>query len=210
MRGRDIQRYYADFQDLWLIGTHNGYSLTPRIEVDNYPAIKEFLNLHLEQIEKRYDKGDTPYNLRNCAYWQDFEKPKIIYPNMTKFLPFIIDKNSFYTNQKCFILAGENLFFLCGFLNSNLFKFCFRDNFPELLGGTRELSKVFFEEIPVLKISPEQENPFQNLVETITHEKQKNPDADTSELEAEIDKLVYSLYELTPEEIAIVEESVKR
>lgn len=79
----------------------------------------------------------------------DFSKPKIIYPNMTKYLPFYLDIEGFMVNQKCFIMTGEKLNYLTSFLNSNVFKVCFKDYFPELQGGTKELSKIFFERIPV-------------------------------------------------------------
>ena len=68
---------------------------------------------------------------------------------MTKYLPFYLDNNGFMTNQKCFIISGENLNYLTSFLNSDVFKVCFKEYFPELQGGTKELSKVFFEKIPI-------------------------------------------------------------
>lgn len=70
---------------------------------------------------------------------------------MTKYMPFVYDENCFFTNQKCFIVTGECIAFLTVFFNSSIFKFCFRDAFPELQGGTRELSKIFFDKIPVKK-----------------------------------------------------------
>ena len=76
-------------------------------------------------------------------YSDEFFKQKIIYPNMTKYLPFFLDQDNFFTNQKCFIITGEHLGFLVAFFNSNIFKFCFRDSFHTLQGGTRDLSKVF-------------------------------------------------------------------
>ena len=68
LRGRDIQRYRARWADMWLIDTHNGYGGVPAIDIDDYPAVKAYLDDHYDQLEKRYDKGRTPYNLRNCAY----------------------------------------------------------------------------------------------------------------------------------------------
>jgi hypothetical protein len=155
LRGRDIKRYSYDFADLWLINTHNGIKekgIKP-VNINKYPAIKKHLDKYYPELEKRQDKGDTPYNLRNCAYMEDFYRQKIIYPNMTKFMPFFLDKDGFFTNQKCFIITGNNLAYLTAFFNSNIFKICYRDNFPELLGGTRELSKIFFEnvKIPLIK-----------------------------------------------------------
>ena len=77
LRGRDIKRYKYEFADKWLINSHNGYKNIPRINVEkDYPVIKEWLDNFKEQIEKRYDKGETAYNLRNCAYVDEFEKEK--------------------------------------------------------------------------------------------------------------------------------------
>ena len=64
-------------------------------------------------------------------------------------MPFLLDKKNFMTNQKCFIMTGEKLAYLTAFFNSNIFKICYRDNFPELQGGTRELSKIFFEQVKI-------------------------------------------------------------
>ncbi|HRO07914.1 MAG TPA: Eco57I restriction-modification methylase domain-containing protein [Saprospiraceae bacterium] len=208
LRGRDIQKWQADFADLWLINTHNGIKdagLQP-IDIMNYPVIKEHLDNYWSQLESRTDKGETPYNLRNCAYIKDFEKPKIIYPNMTKFLPFVLDlENNYYHNDKSFHLVSERIFWLGAFLNSQLFKYCFQNNFPELLGGTRELRKVFFDKIPVKQVSENEEQPFKKLVNQILSTKKQTPTADTTDLETQIDQLVYQLYELTEEEIKIVE-----
>ncbi len=154
------------------------------------------------QLEKRSDKGDTPYNLRNCAYMDDFYKPKIIYPNMTKFLPFIFDHEKYLTNQKCFIITGENVEYLTAFLNSSLFKYCFRDNFPELQGGTRELSKTFLDKIPVLQVNQQQNLIFKNLITKIHGF--STTDYQYKEIAIEIDQLIFDLYKLTHEERLII------
>ena len=173
LRGRDIKRYGYDFADLWLINTHNGVKekgIKP-INISDYPAIKKHLDKFYPELEKRQDKGDTPYNLRNCAYIEDFYKQKIIYPNMTKYMPFFLDKNGFYTNQKCFIITGNNLAYLTAFFNSKIFKICYRDNFPELQGGTRELSKVFFEDIKIPQVNDLISEDFDTFVEDLQNGK---------------------------------------
>lgn len=70
LRGRDIKRYGFEFADLWLINTHNGIKdkKIPPVDINEYPAIKVHLDNFWDAISKRYDKGDTPYNLRNCIY----------------------------------------------------------------------------------------------------------------------------------------------
>ena len=127
---------------------------------------------------------------------------------MTKYLPFVIDlEEHYYHNDKSFHLITDSIYWLGAFLNSKLFKYCFRDNFAELLGGTRELRKVFFEPIPVKQISRAEEKPFEIILNKILSLKKQNPAADTTALEKEIDQMVYQLYGLTDEEIEIVEKS---
>ena len=151
LRGRDIKRYSYEFADLYLINTHNGVKEKgiKRINIEDYPAVKAHLDLFYPQLEKRADQGDTPYNLRNCAYIEDFSKQKIVYSNMCSEPSFYLDENGFLTNQKCFILTGEYLKFLIAFFNSTLFKYTFWDNFPVLGAKGRELSKIFIIEILV-------------------------------------------------------------
>ena len=194
LRGRDIKRYgYVD-NGLYLINTHNGVKgKMPRIDINDYPAVKTHLDQYWDKISVRADKGDTPYNLRNCAYLEDFSKPKIIYPNMTKYMPFAYDDSSFMTNQKCFIVTGESIAYLTAFFNSSLFKFCFRDIFPELQGGTRELSKIFFDKIPVLHIDKETNYLFESKVKDIQEHY-------TIQQAKEIDELLFDLYNLTDHE----------
>ena len=193
LRGRDIKRYRYDFADLYLINTHNGVKEKgiKRIHIEDYPAVKAHLDLYYPQLEKRADQGDTPYNLRNCAYIEDFYKQKIVYPNMTKFMPFFLDNENFLVNQKCFIMTGEKLAYLTAFLNSNIFKICYRDNFPELQGGTRELSKIFFEQI---RIPFSKEITEQEILSLIANRSYKK-----------IENLIYKVCNLSEEEIKFVE-----
>ena len=86
---------------------------------------------------------------------------------MTKFMPFYYDEGGFYQNDKSFMITGTHVSYLAAFRNSSLFKFCFRDNFPELLGGTRELRKIFFDKIPVKKVSDSVNDTFRCKVNKI-------------------------------------------
>ena len=128
---------------------------------------------------------------------EDFLKPKIIYPNMTKYMPFVFDNKRYLTNQKCFIITGEYVAYLTAFFNSSLFKYCFRDSFPELQGGTRELSKIFFDKIPVYKVSETQNLQFLYAVEDIQKEYNKQK-------AQRIDSMLFDLYALTAEERKII------
>ena len=164
--------------------------------------------------QNRQDRGTSHawYELQDtCAYHAEFEKEKIIYPNMTKFLPFVYDNKSMYTNQKCFIVTGKNLKYLLGWLNSKIFRSVFRDNFPELQGGTRELSKIFFEKIPVpiaTQHNKEISQAVESMVDKILAAKEEDTSADTTVIETEIDQLLYRLYALSRDEIQLIEKSI--
>lgn len=153
LRGRDIGRYGFEFCDLWLIGTFSVLNL----DITNYKDIKcHLLSFGKERLEQsgqlgsRKKTGGDWFEIQDSiSYYRDFEKPKIIYPEITKFINFTYDNKGFYTNNKCFILTGNHLKYLVGVFNSKLFRFAFEENFPELQGNSRELRKVIIEEIPI-------------------------------------------------------------
>ncbi len=124
---------------------------------------------------------------------EDFSKPKVIYPNMTKYMPFVYDESQYLTNQKCFIITGQNIAYLTAFFNSSLFKYCFRDSFPELQGETRELSKIFFDKIQIKEVSAEQNEDFRRIVNAVQT-------TFTKEQVAVIDNMLFDLYGLTANE----------
>ena len=112
---------------------------------------------------------------------------------MTSSLPFVWDTQKFLTNQKCFIITGIFTGFLTAFLNSSLFKFCFIDNFPKLGEKGRELSKIFFDKIPIIKPDINTELLFQKLVDDIQNEYTKSK-------ALIIDSMIFDLYKLTQDE----------
>lgn len=112
---------------------------------------------------------------------------------MTKYMPFVYDTNGYYTNQKCFIITGSYTAFLTAFFNSSLFKFCFRDSFPELQGGTRELSKIFFDRIPVLMVSETINNKFADMLS-------KQDVNKFEEWAIRIDDAIFDIYNLSIQE----------
>ncbi|MHB8231545.1 MAG: TaqI-like C-terminal specificity domain-containing protein [bacterium] len=177
-----------------------------------YPTVYSHLLGFQDSLKKRNiaetGKRYEWYALQRCAatYYSEFEKEKIIYPNMTKFLPFIFDAKGFFTNDKCFILTSDtiSLRFLTGYFNSNISHYWIRNNCPELQGGTRELRKVFFENIPVPYVNDSIVSKIEFLVEQILELKKQNPDQEVSHLINQIDELFYKLYDLTEDEIKII------
>ena len=128
---------------------------------------------------------------------EDFYKPKIVYPNMTKYLPFVYDDKQHFTNQKCFIVTGNNIAFLAAFLNSSLFKFCFKDSFPKLGDEGRELSKIFFDKIPVMQVDAATDKLFKERLLDIQSEYTKSK-------AIAIDTMIFDLYNLSKDERELI------
>jgi type II restriction/modification system DNA methylase subunit YeeA len=206
LRGEDIKAYVPKWDGKWIIGTFPAL----KIDIDKYPAVKEYLNFFKQRLEPKPKNYDGKWQGRKSgsykwyevqdaiSYHAEFNKPKIIYPNMTKYLPFVYDKGSFFTNQKCFIITGQHLGYLTAFFNSKLFRFAFKEYFPELLGDTRELSKVFFENVRAIQINDAQNDLFSNLVDTIVNLKVKG--GDYEETQNEIETQLALLYKLSDDE----------
>ena len=214
LRGRDIQKYGANFAGFWLINTHNGVKekgIKP-IKIDDYPAIKNHLDSHWDKIENRADQGVTPYNLRNCAYLEDFSKPKIIFQEIVQEPSFMFDQDaSFFCLDTGRIITGDNIKLLLPILNSKLFFYAIKHFYGG--GGLGKsgvrMKHTFFERFccPTFdsKKDMHQLKPIITLVNKIISAKKTNPAAKTTKWERQIDALVYELYGLTDKEIAVVE-----
>jgi len=122
LRGRDIKRYGYNWADLWLINTHNGVKgRIPRIKIEDYPAIKAHLDKFWGKIKDRADQGDTPYNLRNCAYLEEFLKPKIVYREIGFEMDACMVPEGWFVNNKLYLVTGDRIEYLLAFLNSKAF-----------------------------------------------------------------------------------------
>ncbi len=212
LRGKDIKRYSYEWADLWLINTHNGYtssikSKIPPIDIEKYPATKAHLDAHYDAIATRCDQGDTPYHLRNCAYLEDFEKEKIVWAEMIDEPRFIYDNKGFLTNQTCYFIARDDKY-LFAILNSKVIYFFMRQIASNLGEGAFRWIKQFIERLPIPKITHKNQelaDKITDCAERILKSKENDPKANTQRLEKEIDALVYQLYNLTDEEIKIIE-----
>ena len=191
LRGRDIKRYGYNWADLWIINTHNGIKgKLPRVDVNEYPAIKAHLDQYWDKISTRADKGDTPYNLRNCAYMEDFYKPKIVWGNLNLTASYaMIQDNSFINAPSPMIVPASK--FLLAVLNSQLADYYIRHLGVTRNGGYFEYKPMFVEKLPVPQsVDAKVVTDIESYVDS------KN--------ETEIDKAVYMFYGLTEEEILYI------
>ena len=190
LRGRDIKRYGYDWAGLWLINTHNGVKgVMPRIDIDDYPAVKQHLDKYWDKISKRADKGDTPYNLRNCAYVDDFSKPKIVWGNLNLRASFAMALDNSFVNAPSPMIVPASKYLL-GMLNSKIADYYIRNLGVTRNGGYFEYKPMFVEQLPVPSISE-----FSSIIENLVEQKD----------EKRIDETAYEIYGLTQEEIDYVE-----
>ena len=194
LRGRDIKRYgYVD-NGLYLINTHNGIrGRIPRIKIEDYPAVKAHLDQYWDKIKKRADKGDTPYNLRNCAYLEDFSKQQIVWIELSDDPKFALAEKIMSVNT-VFFITGEHILHLLGLLNSKLITWYFRHCIGTTSGvGTNRWLKYTIEQIPMAPVSAKLEELSFLISQNYVEEKNQ-----------EIDLFVCQLYNLNEEEISYI------
>ena len=217
LRGRDIKRYHAQQSRFYILATDYDLDI-PR----KYPAIYNHLEVIGKQIVSgeirtrgrglfdRDDQGENWWNLRACAYYSEFDEEKIVYPETTHSANFFYDSGEFFLDKTCFMITGSDLKILVGLLSSTLMTFAYKRYCSGTVLGASgyQYNKHALEKLPVAEIPALQQQPFITLVDQILDAKKADPNADASDLENQIDRLVYALYNLTEDEIAIVEGSV--
>lgn len=226
LRGRDIERYRYKWAEKWLIYAYQG------IDIENYPSVKSYLSQFKDQLEKRtggavWDKSKTkiisiPYKWYELqvdyhAAKQEFEKEKIVWQEIVREPSFAYDNSGMYVEATAFLMTGKNLKYIIGLLNSKPVAFFFKTFYAG--GGLGEdgyrYKKAFLEQLPLPPITKENHPLADQIVQKVQEilTLTQSPDFETSqekqqkvkELEKEIDLLVYKLYDLTEDEIAILE-----
>jgi adenine-specific DNA-methyltransferase len=214
LAGRDIKRYEQPMATKYLIFARRG------IDVYAYPAILKHLSQYKEQLEPRPKDwpqnkkwpGRKPgsykwYEIQDAVdYYEEFEKPKIMYAEIAIKGQFTIDKNKLYGDTTAYIIPIES-FELLGILNSKVFTFYFSSISSEIRGGFYRWKRQYMENIPL-------PNEFQGNKEIAMLAKklwagEMTVDKDAFiQLNSKLDRIVYELYGLTEEEIEIIEESL--
>jgi len=222
--GAEIKRYSINSKNLYLIFTRRG------INIDNYPAIKNYLGQFKERLTPKKNKdekiGRKPgdykwYEIQDViAYHEEFKKPKIVWGNLALRSSFAYDDKGFYVNAPGCILPTDSKYIL-GLLNSRLISFYLKSICAERQGGYIEQKPVYIRRIPIAPVPESKQQLMNDLVEKILFLnarlgeigiKKTGESAKINEeinlTDAEINRLVYEIYGLTKEEIQIIEESV--
>ncbi|PKO04765.1 MAG: restriction endonuclease subunit R [Chloroflexi bacterium HGW-Chloroflexi-3] len=223
--GRDVKRYAPFSTQRFLIFSRRG------IKIQNYPAIYKYLSQYKTNLTPK-PKGMTGtwngrksgnykwYELQDpIDYYPEFEKPKIVLPDISLRGNFTFDYDNYYCDMTCFIIGSEDKYLL-GILNSKLITYTFEQISSSIRGGFLRFKKQYIKRLPIHKID------FSNPKEVVQHDRmvalvermlelhkrepQTPQEADRIQREiaatdGAIDKLVYKLYGLTEEEVRIVE-----
>jgi len=214
LAGREIKRYQSANTSQFLLIFEKGITNKKAGQLNpeewfktTYPAIYTYLKTFEEKAKKRSDKGDYWWELRACDYYSEFEKEKIFFAEISVIGQFNLDEDGKYCDTTGYIL-GTSSKFIVGILNSKLTTFFISKISSEIRGGFLRWKRQYVEQIPIQNVTENDQQPIISLVTRILAAKQSDPQSDTTALEAEIDALVYGLYGLTEEEIAIVEGKV--
>ncbi|EFS0506982.1 class I SAM-dependent DNA methyltransferase [Campylobacter jejuni] len=211
LRGRNIKRYSYEWAGLWVIGTFPSL----KINIEQYPALKQYLSQFLPRIEQSGEKGCRKKTSNkwfetqdNIAYYEEFEKEKIVWAEMTKEACFVYDNSNFFTNQTCYFFTHCDYKYLLAILNSRLIVYYMQYISSHLGQGAFRWIRQYIEKLPIPKINSKSEklaDELINLVDEILKAKEQDKNANTQELENKINSIVYKLYNLTEEEIKIIE-----
>ncbi|MDA3870622.1 MAG: N-6 DNA methylase [Gammaproteobacteria bacterium] len=163
LEGKDLKRWHSQTRDVWLIAmpkswirTQLAKSKDETITEDeawqwlnsNHPALAEWLLPFTSKGRKRGDKGEFWWELRACAYYEEFDKPKIQYGHFSPGSLFHYNTNGAYSNDKSYIIPTEDLF-LYGLLNSNAYWYLIKSMCPFVRGGFYEVRAQYIETLPI-------------------------------------------------------------
>jgi len=229
LRGRDIRRYSYEWAGLWLIfipwhfPLHEDSSIvgsSKKAETEfqkQFPSIYNHLYIFKDNLSKR-NASETGiryewYALQRCAatYYAEFEKEKLVWQEMTKEPSFAYDSDGVYCNDTCRILTGKDIKYFLSIFNSSFFCKIFSKYYSGGSLGSEGIrfKHTFMEKYPIPPITKDNKflvNELINLSNYLIELKHQSIIQNTSQKEKEIDQLVYQLYDLTPEEIAIIEQ----
>ena len=223
-QGRDIKRYASIPVKQYLILIPKGWTNQHRKGnawnwfSSQYPAIAS----HLKQFEKeaiaRGDKGEFWWELRACDYYDEFEKPKIVYPDISLRGNFAIDLNGIHYGNTAYIMPVDDVFLLA-LLNSDLFDFYYRQISSSYRGGYLRYIYQYVTQLPVMQIDESKQDQlamFKKITDLVNNllvvnrQKASYPREGQQlknikiEIEKQINLQVFDLYGLDDEEIRMV------
>lgn len=228
LAGRDIKRYQPATSEKYLIFTRRG------VDIEKYPAIKKYLSQFKERLLPRpkdwkgekwqgRKPGSYPwYEIQDSIdYHSEFEKPKIIVPAIVKSASYAYDTVGFYSNDKTTIIPTTDKYLL-GLIGSKALDYYMHTISSTKQGGYFEYKPMYISKLPIRTINFDdptdvtRHDQMVSLVDQMLNLNKRLAESkvpQTTEMlrrqiestDRQIDQLVYRLYDLTEEEIKIVE-----
>jgi hypothetical protein len=229
LSGKNVSRYEPASSNEYVIAVPSGWtdahSGNDRDKwawfEDQFPGVADHLSDYEEAARKRYDQGDYWWELRSCSYYEKFEATKILFPDLSRRGDFSIDDEGYYAANTIYMIpeAGK---YLLGLLNSKLMTFYYANHFSVYRGGYLRFFTQYVERLPIRTINEDDADDVRRrdaIVERVdrmldlhARRAEATTDAECAQLQeqidktdAEIDQLVYALYGLSEEDVAIVE-----
>ena len=220
IRGKDIEPNKINFNNQYLI------YIPWDFKINKYPSIKEYLRQFRKKLSERPEVKDGRHkwyclSRYGSSFVENFGKPKLIYPNMASHLYTVFDDENYFTNQKCYIINSDtiDLRFIDALFSSKVLNFVFLLLGSPLGSGGFDISKIFVNQLPIVfndeiervivELTDKSRGIYKKLNSDTLAPKEKNIyQQQLTVIEDEIETLIYELYELTDDEIAIIEEMV--
>lgn len=219
LRGKDINQWQVNFKNIYIICTKNGINVKKE-----YPKIMEYLNQFKVNLKKRSDQGNHWSNLRNCTYYEYFNKPKIVWQRVCKHPNFALDNKELYLLDSMAFLTTDKeheyiLKYLLAIFNNPMIEWllgCIGHQY----GDTGFLlSNQYLKQFPIVFPKKSVINNINKDVNNIISLHEENKQVKTPQqkkelqqriniLEKEVNRKIYEVYDLTPEEIQIIEEGI--
>ena len=217
VRGRDVQRWSAKHQGQYLIKIESSENKehpwsgrtcaeAERVFARTYPAIHSFQEKYRQALLDRCDQGKYFWELRSCDYWQEFEKPKIVYQDIARYFGMAWDETEAYLANTCYFLPRAEKWLLAVLLSAPM-QFYVQKVLGSDEGGFIRMFTIHVEKFPIPNAAAPEKKALEGLVDRILKAKKADPAADISNQEQEINDRVYRLYGLAKEDIKIVEEA---
>jgi len=209
IRGRDLKKWCLHFDEIYALVMTRGF------DINKYPAIKKHLSSFKDKLENKTGTSKW-YELQanpSKDILSSFLKEKIIWGELSDEPKFVYDDKGYFLDATVFLIIGKNLKFILPILNSRLSRWYFEQIATSSGMGTNRWKKYKIEQFPIKNTQEKEQKPFIEIVDrilSITNDKDYTKNSDKQAMvkayEKKIDKMVYELYELTPEEIKIIEE----
>ena len=198
LRGKDIRRWTVDSEGLYILFMNRG------VEIEKYPAVEEHLSWYRDDLERRATAHLHPwYELQQPqeGFYREFERPKIIWPDITREMRFALDRNGSYLDMTGFTVPGESAWLLA-FMNSALSEFILCQITSSLRGGFLRPKRQYMTQLPIVVPAITTQAELQVLVGQVCDGTQLEKQMHT--IENEIDAIVFDIYRVRASERKLV------